>query len=150
MLLPVELCTRQLLLQKQHNVNNCQKDESSYPLQVEILEVMMDIREKIHHVATKNISKAQAHQAKNYNLRHKGETLKVSDKIMKKNKKAEQRKGHKLGPRWLGPYLITDVHKNGNYTVANPKMGKVLATRCLQSECNLYIDLVLGTTEKEY
>ena len=37
----------------------------------------------------KNISKAQAHQAKNYNLRHKGETLKVSDKIMKKNKKAE-------------------------------------------------------------
>ena len=43
-----------------------------------------------------------------------------------------------------------DVHKNGNYTVANPKMGKVLATRCLQSECKLYIDLVLGTTEKEY
>ena len=34
--------------------------------------------------------------------------------------------------------------------VANPKMGKVLATRCPQSECKLYIDLVLGTTEKEY
>ena len=47
MLLPVELCTRQLLLQKQHNVNNCQEDESNYPLQEEILEVMMDIREKI-------------------------------------------------------------------------------------------------------
>ena len=150
MLLPVELCTKQLLLQKQHNVNNFQEDESSYPLQEEILEVMMDIREKIHNVAAKNISKAQAHQAKNYNLRHKGETLKVSDKIMKKNKKAEQRKGDKLGPRWLGPYLITDVHKNGNYTVADPKTGKVLATRCLQSECKLYIDLVLGTTEKEY
>ena len=83
-------------------------------------------------------------------MQHKGETLKVGDKIMKKNKKAEQRKGDKLGPRWLGPYLITDVHKNGNYMVANPKMGKVLATRCLQSECKLYIDLVLGTTEKEY
>ena len=110
----------------------------------------MDIREKIHYVATKNISKTQAHQAKNYNLRYKGEILKVSDKIMKKNKKAEQRKGDKLGPRWLGPYLITDVHKNGNYTVANPKTGKVLATRCLQSECKLYIDLVLGTTGKEY
>ena len=111
---------------------------------------MTDIREKIQNVAAKNISKAQARQTKNYNLRHKGETLKVGDKIMKKNKKAEQRKGDKLGPRWLGPYLITAVHDNGNYTVDDPKTGKVLATRCLQSKCKLYIDLVLGTTEKHY
>ena len=111
---------------------------------------MMDIREKIHNVATKNISKAHTCQAKNYNLRHKGETLKVGDKIIKKNKKAEQRRGDKLGPIWLGPYLITNVHKNGNYMMADPKIGKVLATRCPQSECKLYIDLVLGTTEKEY
>ena len=76
--------------------------------------------------------------------------MKVGDKIMKKNKKAEQRKGDKLGPRWLGPYLITNVHKNGSYMVADPKMGKVLATRYPQSKCKLYIDLVLGTTEKEY
>ena len=47
----------------------------------------------------KNISKAKACQAKNYNLRHKGETLKVGDKIIKKNKKAEQRKGDKLGSK---------------------------------------------------
>ena len=37
----------------------------------------------------KTFQKAQAHQAKNFNLRHKGETLKVGDKIMKKNNKAE-------------------------------------------------------------
>ena len=150
MLLPVELCTRQLLMQKEHTVNNWQEAESSYPSQEEILDVMTDIREKIHNVAAKNISKAQVCQAKNYNLQHKGETLKVRDKIMKKNKKAKQRKGDKLGPRWLGPYMITDVYENGNYMVANPKMGKVLAPRCLQSEYKLYIDLVLGTTEKHY
>ena len=46
MLLPVELHTKQLLLQKQHNVNNFQEDESSYPSQEEILEVIMDIRMK--------------------------------------------------------------------------------------------------------
>ena len=137
-------------MQKEHTVNNWQEAESSYPSQEEILDVMTDIREKIHNVAAKNISKAQACQAKNYNPWHKGETLKVGDKIMKKNKKAEWRKGDKLGPRWLGPYLITDVHENGNYMVANPKTGKVLATRCPQSECKLYIDLVLGTTEKHY
>ena len=57
MLLPVELCTKQLLLQKQHNVNNFQEDESSYPSQEEILEVMMDIREKIHNVAAKTFQK---------------------------------------------------------------------------------------------
>ena len=34
--------------------------------------------------------------------------------------------------------------------MADPKTGKVLATRCPQSECKLYIDLVLGTTGKEY
>ena len=150
MLLPVELCTRQLLMQKEHTVNNWQEAESSYPLQEEILDVMTDIREKIHNVAAKNILKAQACQAKNYNLRHKGESLKVGDKIMKKNKKAEQRKGNKLGPRWLGPYMITTVHENRNYMVADPKTGKVLATRCPQSECKLYIDLVLGTIEKHY
>ena len=150
MLLPVELRTRQILMQKEHAANNWQETESSSPSQEEILDVMIDIREKMHNVAAKNISKAQACQAKNYNLQHKGETLKVGDKIMKKNKKAEQRKGDKLGPRWLGPYMITAVHENGNYTVADPKMGKVLAIRCLQSECKLYIDLVLGTTEKHY
>ena len=57
MLLPVELCTRQLLLQKEHNVNNWQEAESSYPLQEEILDVMMDIREKIHNVAAKTFPK---------------------------------------------------------------------------------------------
>ena len=150
MLLPVELCTRQLLMQKEHTVNNWQEAESSYPWQEEILDVMTDIREKIHNVAAKNILKAQVCQAKNYNLWHKGETLKVGDKIMKKNKKAKQRKGDKLGLKWLGPYMITVVHENGNYTVANPKTGKVLATRYPQSECKLYIDLALGTTEKHY
>ena len=68
MLLPVELGTRKLLLQKEHTVNNWQEAESSYPSQEEILDVMIDIREKIHNVAAKNISKAQACQAKNYNL----------------------------------------------------------------------------------
>ena len=150
MLLPVELHTRQLLMQKEHTANNLQENGSSYPSQEEILEVMTNIREQIHNVVAKNISKAQACQAKNYNLRHQGETLKVRDKIMKKHKKAEQRKGDKLRPRWLGPYLITAVHDNGNYMVADPRTGKVLATRCLQSECKLYIDLVLGTTEKHY
>ena len=57
MLLPVELHTKQLLLQKQYNVNNFQEDESSYPSQEEILEVMMDIREKIHNVAAKAFQK---------------------------------------------------------------------------------------------
>ena len=137
-------------MQKEHTVNNWKEAESSYPSQEEILDVMTDIREKIHNVVAKNILKAQARQGKNYNLWHKGESLKVGDKIMKKNKKAEQRKGDKLGPRWLGPYMITAVHENGNYTVANPKTGKVLATRCPQSEYKLYIDLVLGTTEKHY
>ena len=64
MLLPVELRTRQLLMQKEHTVNNWQEAESSYPSQEEILEVMTDIREKIHNVAAKNISKAQACQSK--------------------------------------------------------------------------------------
>ena len=150
MLLPVELHTRQLLLQKEHNVNNWQEAESSYPSQEEILDVMMDIREKIHNVAAKNISKAQACQAKNYNLHHKGATLKVGDKIMKKNKKAEQRKGHKLGPRWLGPYLITDVHKNGNYTVADPKNGQGAGYQVSTEWVQVIHRLGVGTTEKEY
>ena len=55
MLLPVELRTRQLLMQKEHTANNWQEDGSSYPLQEEILEVMTNIREQIHNVVAKII-----------------------------------------------------------------------------------------------
>ena len=60
MLLPVELRTRQLLMQKEHTANSWQETGSSYPSQEEILEVMTNIRGQIHNVAAKNISKAQA------------------------------------------------------------------------------------------
>jgi hypothetical protein len=39
----------------------------------------------------------------------------VGDKVLKKNARRDDRKGGKQEFRWLGPYTITSVTKNGLY-----------------------------------
>ena len=51
---------------------------------------MQEVRKSIHNSAALNISKAQAKQAKNYDLKHRGTVLSVSDKIMQFNAQAAQ------------------------------------------------------------
>ena len=60
-------------------------------------------------------------QAKNYDLKHRGTVLSVSDKVIQFNGHVGQRKRDKLSHKWMRSYTIMGVHENGNYTVTNAK-----------------------------
>ena len=61
-----------------------------------------------------NIKKAQKHQAKNYNARHKGTPFKVGEKVFKKNMHDAGRKA-KMCNKYTGPYQITNISSSGLY-----------------------------------
>ena len=69
------------------------------PTQAEILECLKSMRDQldeVHKTAAKNISYAQAKQAKNYDACHIRKLLSVGTKVMVKEKAGEARKGDKL------------------------------------------------------
>ena len=51
----------------------------------DLVEKLEKIRNNCFVQASDNIQKAQKHQAKNYNARHKGTPFKVGEKVLKKN-----------------------------------------------------------------
>ena len=64
--------------------------------------------------ASNNIKKAQKHQAKNYNARHKGTPFKVGEKVLKKNMPDAGCKA-KMHHKYMGPYQITNISSCGLY-----------------------------------
>lgn len=72
-------------------------------------------RAEIFEKATKNISKAQKVQARNYNKRNSApgvKPLQLYEKCLKKNMKDKSRK-EKMVNKFTGPYLITGITQNG-------------------------------------
>ena len=61
--------------------------------------------------ASDNVKKAQNHQAKNYNARHK---VKGSEKVLKKNMHDAGHKA-KVRNKYTGPYQITNISSSGLY-----------------------------------
>ena len=96
-------------------------------------------RKIIHDSAAADISRAMAKQAKYYNDRHKGQPLKEGDLILHYNSRAQQRKGNKLLPRWLGPYTIVKCFEDKQNYMVKDKYGRVLKKRVAASQCTLYL-----------
>ena len=137
MTLPIQVKTNPYMEDGSEGTEQDEIDEEvPPPSQEEIFKAIETVRESIHTAAAINIGKAQARQAKNYDLKHQGNLLGVGDKVMWFNSKEAARKGNKLAPRWLGPYTIVAVHKNGNYSVADDQEHD----NC-EHLCNYYIIL---------
>ena len=121
MLLPIQLRTKPLHMQ----TNDCDDgDETDAPIpsQEEILDHMLQTRDRIHKAAGINILIAQEKQKAAYDERHKGVSdLQVGDEILKEEQVQKGRKGGKLVNPWEGPYTIDQVHDNGTYTIRNGK-----------------------------
>ena len=96
-LLPIQLKTRPYYME--HTDGDAQFINGPKLTQAEILECLKSMRDqldKVHESTAKNISYAQAKQAKNYDACHIGKLLSVSTKVMVKDKAGEARKGDKL------------------------------------------------------
>ena len=79
-----------------------------------LVEKLKKIRNNCFVQASDNILKAQKHQAKNYNARHKGTPFKVGEKVLKKNMHDAGRKA-KMHNKYTGPYQITNIASSGLY-----------------------------------
>ena len=95
-LLPIQLKTRPYYME--HTNGESQFINGPKLTQGEILECLKSMRDqldKVHESAAKNISYAQAKQAKNYDACHIGKLPSVGTKVMVKDKVGEARKGEK-------------------------------------------------------
>ena len=80
-----------------------------------IFNALCDIRDRMRDAASMNILVAQTRQKKNYDLKHKaGPKLKVGDLVRREVMANKNRKGDKLQYKWVGPFEVTHIHKNGN------------------------------------
>ena len=74
----------------------------------DLVDKLKKIRKNSFVQASDNIKKAQKHQAKNYNARHKGIPFKVGEMVLKKNMRDASHKA-KMRNKYIGPYQITNI-----------------------------------------
>ncbi len=72
-----------------------------------------------------NILAAQKKQKETYDLKHEAKILPVGTLVLLENTLQKQRKGGKLEPVWMGPYIISRDLGKGLYELTT-KAGKVL------------------------
>ena len=137
----IQLKTRPYYME--HTNGDAQFINGPKPTQAEILECLKSMRDqldKVHESAAKNISNAQAKQAKNYGAHHIGKLLSVSTKVMVKDRVWEARKGDKLKVPFWGPYTICEVLPKGNCALRD-KHGKRLVSKFCISHLKVYMEL---------
>ena len=98
------------------------------------------IRVDIHEAAGRNIKKAQEKQKRDFDRRHLSSTnVKVRNRVLLENKRRHDRKGGKFSYRWLGPYTVKALNKNGLASLESSK-GIVLKQKCNSAVLMPYIE----------
>ena len=90
------------------------------------LRVIKSMKEVVYKDAQNNIEKAQAHQKKNYDVRHSVPMFAKGDLVLWKNMANTHRMGGKLDPKWLGPYKVEEITDKGLYRLQCQKSGRIL------------------------
>ena len=73
---------------------------------------MVDLGQRLvekRALAQENIKEAQAHQKKNYDIKHAGPTYSVGQLVMKFNRRRDTRMGDKLATRFSGPFTVYEI-----------------------------------------
>ena len=89
------------------------------------LHSMLGIKDKIHTLASENITKAQACQKKNFDKKHLIPTFQVGTKVLLKNMVRQARQGGKMESHFTGPYQIVEELGKGVYRLKNMKTQTV-------------------------
>ena len=81
----------------------------------EVIDRMYNIREQVLDVAAANIKRAQKIQSRSYNAKHCRNAFEVGEKVWRKNPLWNtKQKLLKKGPKWYGPYEVTERKDDGN------------------------------------
>lgn len=88
------------------------------------IELLTTKRREVLERVKVNIAKAQAKQKKQYDKKHAvPSAFRVGVRVLKKDFTRKKRRGGKMDPKWLGPYLIVKNLGRGLYklrSVENP------------------------------
>ena len=98
------------------------------------------IRVDIHEAAGRNMKKSQEKQKHDFDRRHLSSTnVKVGDRLLLENKRRHDRKGGRFSYRWLGPYTVKALNKNGLSSLESSK-GIVLKQKYNSALLKPYIE----------
>nr|GEV48496.1 reverse transcriptase domain-containing protein [Tanacetum cinerariifolium] len=87
--------------------NDCQNDEA--------LEINLDLVEEKREQAAIQEAKSKAMMEKYYNARVRNTSFKPGDLVYRSNEASYVEDGDKLGPKWEGPYEVTEALGKGAY-----------------------------------
>ena len=85
---------------------------------------LIESRDRVFKHAENNIVSAQKNQKETYDRKHQPGDIAVETKVLLENTAQKQRKGGKLEPAWLGPYVIHRCIGKGLYELS--RNGKVV------------------------
>nr|GEY92026.1 reverse transcriptase domain-containing protein [Tanacetum cinerariifolium] len=91
----------------------------------EKLRLNLDLREERQELATVSEAKSKSKMMKYYNARVRGMAFKPGDFVYRSNDASHAIAGGKLGPKWEGPYEVTEALGNGAYKLRSTE-GTVL------------------------
>nr|GEU32707.1 reverse transcriptase domain-containing protein [Tanacetum cinerariifolium] len=79
------------------------------------LRLNLDLLEERRELAAMSEAKSKSKMMKYYNFRVRGTAFKPGDFVYRSNDASHAVAGGKLGPKWEGPYEVTDALGNGAY-----------------------------------
>ncbi|GJS42716.1 reverse transcriptase domain-containing protein [Tanacetum coccineum] len=81
----------------------------------EELRLNLDLLEERHERAAIREAKAKLKMTKYYNTKVRGVTFRPGDFVYRSNEASHAMDGGKLGPKWEGPYEVTEALRDGAY-----------------------------------
>jgi hypothetical protein len=85
----------------------------------------LDLLEEKREEAKIREAKYKLQLERYYNARVKHERYKPGDLVLRRNEACRQENTGKMGPKWQGPYEITEAHKAGSYKLKDMKVKAI-------------------------
>ena len=105
----------------------------------ETVGALLESRSQAFKKAHANITKAQKQQKETYDRKHLQKELDVGTKVLLENTAQQQRKGGKMEPLRLGPYVINRCLGKGIYKLKNMK-GELLKKKANIARLTVFKD----------
>ncbi|GKC28374.1 reverse transcriptase domain-containing protein [Tanacetum coccineum] len=107
---------------------------------VEALEINLDLLEERREQAAIQEAKSKAKMEKYYNAGVRNTSFRPGDLVYQKNETSHAKDGGKLGPKWEGPYKVTEALGKGAHKLKE-RNGNILPRRwnvCNLKKCYVY------------
>lgn len=117
-------------------------EDSSSGMPESTIEGLTSHRQDLLEKVKSNIIRAQKKQKEHYDKKHSSSTVfKSGVRVLKKDFTRKKRKGGKLDPKWLGPYLIVKDLGKGFYKLRSVESPGTFVDRVNGSHLKLYQEL---------